>query len=431
MILITHFVSCITDTILFLFMLKYIADTMIFFSKRTYLSIIALALIGAILDTLTNSNMGMMSVIILFPLCLQFIHSEGSIIRKISQYGFILLLYISLSILSVFIELILISSLFGESDTNLRFLLITIAINTLIILGIWKLCSKQNLRIWFSFRDKLLLLFVNIVTFLILAAVIQFNQQILAKDMKEQILIIVLNYSVILFYIFFVLFLVTGKVASHFKEIGRISQNHMAEQLKYFSSYKAAQEETRQFRHDMKNHLLYLQALSNENKTVEMQSYIQDLTAKWEESSTLYTTGNDVVDTIINAKQFLFKDKQIAFYLSGNFIDKLPMTPIDLCTIFANAIDNAIEANDYVAKNTTHYLNFDIKTSHNYYLVTLENSIATSVTIKNNRVISSKKNIRNHGFGLSNIEQTLQKYGGYMKLTSTPKKFILEMVFPC
>jgi hypothetical protein len=197
------------------------------------------------------------------------------------------------------------------------------------------------------------------------------------------------------------------------------------EQLKYFSEYKETQEETRRFRHDMKNHLLYLQALSNENKMEEIQSYLQGLTEKWEELPSLYTTGNVAIDTIINAKQFLFQNNQIDFSLSGNFTNKLKISPLDLCIIFANAIDNAIDANIYL-DDTARYLTFDIKMSHNYYLVTLENPVSTIVTRRNNRVTSLKKDTDNHGFGLLNMEQTLKKYDGYMNIKSTSYKSLMQ-----
>lgn len=429
MILVVHFISCIVDTILFMVLLKYIANTMISFSQKTTLLICGLAFIGAGLDTLTNGNIGIMLVILLFPLCLHMVHGVGGVIKRIRQYFFVLLLYMSLEIFSIFIELILLGSLFGESSTNLRFLFITIVVNSLAVLGLWKLCGRRNLRIRFSMRDKILLLLVNVITFLTLSALVQFSQQVLTQNIIEQLLIIILNYSVIFFYIFFVLFLVTGKMASHFKEIGQITQNHMVEQLKYFSEYKETQEETRRFRHDMKNHLLYLQALSNENKMEEIQSYIQGLTEKWEELPMLYATGNVAIDTIINAKQFLFQNNQIDFSLSGNFTNKLKISPLDLCIIFANAIDNAIDANIYL-DDTARYLKFDIKMSHNYYLVTLENPVSTIVVIRNNHVTSLKKDTDNHGFGLLNMEQTLKKYGGYMNIKSTSNKFILEIVFP-
>jgi len=48
-------------------------------------------------------------------------------------------------------------------------------------------------------------------------------------------------------------------------------------------------------------------------------------------------------------------------------------------------------------------LSFTVKTSHNYYLVILENPVSSPVVIRNNSVVTSKPDVENHGFGLLNI----------------------------
>lgn len=425
-----RFTSCMVDTILCLLLLKYIIDLTIPLSKRLLFATAFCSLLGAGLDVLLGGNSGTMPVIAIFPLIIHLIYGAGNAFRKIGQYALVFLLYVSLSLFSVFVEMLVFEVAFNTVETNTRYTIISIVLNLLVIAGIWNYCEKRKLRIKFTAREWILLFAVNAVTFLLLTALRKFSGLLYAQNVWEQLLILILNYSVLFFYIFFVLFLVSGKVASHFKEISILSQRHMAEQLQYFKSYKQMQEEMRHYRHDMKNHFLYLQALCNGNKFEEVKQYIQSLNEKWNELPQLYTTGNEPLDIIINVKQFLLEENDIKFILDGAFIFPLNLKPIDISTIFSNGLDNAIEANMKVSNHENRYIKFTIKSSEHHYLVQIENPVAFPIEINDNQIFTDKENTEHHGYGLLNIERALKQNNGYMKLSSIENKFLMEVVLP-
>jgi len=216
----------------------------------------------------------------------------------------------------------------------------------------------------------------------------------------------------------------------HFKKIGEMSQEHMKQQLEYFNAYREVQEETQRFRHDMKNHLLYLNTLNKDKKIDEMQEYIRTLAESWQDIPFLVSTGNHVVDTIIHGKSYTLEQNNIPLKLDGIFTSNLEISPLDLCTIFANAIDNAIEANQKCPDIASRYLNIYIKSSNNHYFISFENPIIEPVQITDNHIETDKKGDQ-HGYGLRNIESSAVKYGGYIQLNILQEKvFILEIVIP-
>ena len=425
-----RFISCIVDTILCLFLLKYVIDFTIPLFKKVMLLTVFCSSIGAFIDVLIGGNSGTMPVIVLFPFIIYFIYGTGSALRKIGQYVLVFLLYTSLSLFSVFVEMLVFEFAFTTAETNTRYTIIAIILNLLVITGIWNYCEKRKLHIKFTVREWILLFAVNVVTFLLLTALRRFGGLLLAQNVWEQLLILILNYSVLFFYIFFILFLASGKIASHFKEINILNERHMAEQILYFKSYKQMQEETRIYRHDMKNHFLYLQALCNNDKFEEVKQYIQNLNEKWNELSQLYVTGNESLDIIINVKQFLLEENDIQFILDGTFTFPLNLKPIDISTIFSNALDNAIEANMKVPNHKNRYIKFTIKSSEHHYLVQIENPVVSTVAISNNQISTDKGNTEHHGYGLLNIERTLKHNHGYMKLSSVGNEFLMEVVLP-
>lgn len=61
-------------------------------------------------------------------------------------------------------------------------------------------------------------------------------------------------------------------------------------------------------------------------------------------------TGNPALDAIISAKQAVVAQKGIAFHYQLQIPKQLPIAPEDICVIFGNALDNAIEACEHVTQ---------------------------------------------------------------------------------
>lgn len=425
-----RFISCIIDTTLCLFLLKYVIDNTVSLNQKIIIGVIISSFFGAVIDSIVGGNPGTMLVITTYPILVHLIQGTERIYKKIGRYLLVFLLYMSFSLFSVFIETIVFEIAFGAADTNTRFTIISIIVNTLVAAGLWNYCEKRKLHIELAVKEWILLLVVNVFTFLLLSALKNFGELIYAENWQDQLLIIFLNYSVLFFYIFFVLFLTSGKVASYFKEINRLSKHHMSEQLQYFKSYKQTQEEIRRYRHDMKNHFLYLQALCNENNVDEIKQYLQSLNDRWNDLPQLYATGDESLDTIINAKQFLFEENAIQFNLEGTFTSSLDIEPIDISIIFSNALDNAIESNIEIKDKKNRYINFNIKSSEYHYLVQIENPVNTAIKINDNQILTKKDNNEHHGYGLQNITQALKQNDGYMKLASNENIFQIEIVLP-
>lgn len=92
----------------------------------------------------------------------------------------------------------------------------------------------------------------------------------------------------------------------------------------------------------MKNHLLVLQSQS-ENSPVLHQA-AQTLQDQLQAYESYQHTGNEYLDAIIRDKARLAREKSIDFtsvihFEAGHFLD-----PLDISTLFGNALDNAIEA---------------------------------------------------------------------------------------
>ena len=426
-------ISCIIDIILIITVIHFIVDDS--FDVKKWRVMIARLVVGFggftfIGYRYAEFDTTMMMVRLALPLIIYSAFGSGSLVKRCGKYLLALLFFSSAEILSVFIEMLIVLSPSGETTSSFLFSLISIVINLTAIFFIYRICGQQKTKFAFSRNEWGLLLLANGVTFMLLVAVGYARQIPFVEIIPPEFLQIVIRYSVIFLYLFFVISLINSKVADHFKTVGQITQESMEQQLEYFKAYKNSQEEIHRYKHDMKNHFLYLNSLSQDENIEGMKKYIASLSDHWESMPRLNSLGNTVIDAIIYGKSFLFEQNHVTLTTEGQFVTDLAIEPLDLCTIFTNAIDNAVEANAKCSDEVDRYLKIAIKSSQNHYLIIFENPTNDTVKIIDNHIKTDKQE-NNHGFGLENIERALLKYNGTLKVsTPSDNSFVLEAVIP-
>lgn len=426
-------VSCLIDIILIIAVIHFIVDDS-FRVKKPGLTtaVLVCGFCGFIFAGSRCLGMDTMMPVarLALPLIVYAAFGKGSLMKRYGKYLLALLFFSSAEIVNIFIEMLVVTELFGAAATGNRFLLISAIVNLAAIIFIFYICGQKKMKITFGGIEWAFLLLANSVTFMLLTAVGYARQIPFMDRIPQEFLQATIKYSVIFLYLFFVISLVNGKVAEHFRTVGQITQENMEQQLEYFNVYKNSQEEISRYKHDMKNHFLYLDALSKDDKIKEMKEYIHSLSDHWESIPQLRSTGSTVVDAIIYGKSFLLEQNHIAVTIEGQFISELKMEPIDLCTVFTNVIDNAIEANMKCLDDGHRYLKIMIKSSQNHYLIVFENPTNRAMKITDNHIETDKQE-SHHGFGLKNIERTLLKYNGTFKVRVSPDHiFTLELIIP-
>lgn len=194
-------------------------------------------------------------------------------------------------------------------------------------------------------------------------------------------------------------------------------------QIQHYEELARKSQDIRRFRHDYKNHLFMLGVMLDENKLDDAKKHLARLTEDIKETETKFATGNYFADALIahKADEALKSNIQITFH--GNIHpDKIDNS--DLCTILANSLDNAIRASVPLSPCTIH---IEASTNEKGCTITVTNPVLKKIEIKNNTIKTSKKDTDNHGFGIGNIKRTVQKYNGFVTLSSTDKEFSIKI----
>lgn len=189
------------------------------------------------------------------------------------------------------------------------------------------------------------------------------------------------------------------------------------EQKVYIAEAQARYEQTKFFRHDIKNHLSVLDGLLRSGKLEEGREYLKKLEAVSEALSFPYQTGNPVVDILLGEKLGLAKE--IEAKVSLVLPKPCGIDDFDLCVLFANALDNAIAA--CRANDGAKAIRISGKQQGDFYMLTFENTCSDGP-------------LPPAGTGLSNIKAVAEKYHGALLTEKNGRQYYLSVLLnisPC
>ncbi len=183
--------------------------------------------------------------------------------------------------------------------------------------------------------------------------------------------------------------------------------------------------EMMKLRHDFKNYILCCQTLINEQKYEEANSYLTNLTKdKLSRIDFVLYTNNHALNAIFNAKCNLCKEKGYELLHKIND-DCHEMDEMDLSILLANLLDNAIEACDKNKIKSSIFVSIDKDQSYLHFIVS--NTITESILAKNPRLLTTKKDMSQHGFGMKSIHDIVSKYDGMIDFYEDQNHFYVDI----
>lgn len=142
-------------------------------------------------------------------------------------------------------------------------------------------------------------------------------------------------------------------------------------------------------------------------------------------------TGSSVLDGILAGKSLYCKKNNIKItcVADGSILQGIHVT--DLCTIFGNALDNAIESVSVVEQEEKRLIHLAVSREKNFIYIKLENYCENKLEIGRNQMPqTNKENRREHGYGMRSMKQSVEKYHGTMAYGLKSNWFELKILIP-
>jgi len=223
----------------------------------------------------------------------------------------------------------------------------------------------------------------------------------------------------------FVVLFIYEKFAVQSEIVNREQQyeQQLKSQSKHLDEILLVQNQLKGFRHDIKNHWVALRGYFQRKDYEGGIQYIDEMSDKFTSGETI-DTGNVALDAIISTKKALAEEKNIKFESTVQIPEKMPVDATDICIIFGNALDNAIEACDKI-KDDKKQIKLSVIFEEDAILCKISNTISKGKRLS---MKTTKTDKGNHGFGIENIKQALSKYNHVLKIDQTNNEFVLSFI---
>lgn len=208
------------------------------------------------------------------------------------------------------------------------------------------------------------------------------------------------------------------------KDLAIQTQNIMKEK-EYIYKRISVDEKERKMRHDVRNNLDIVYGYLRDKKYEKAEDLVKELLGVVEERDALIHTGNVSIDSVIDDKLSLAKEKNIIYEENAKNMYYGDIEINELALLIGLALDNAIEACEKVEENR--YIYFEARNKKDYLVIHITNSIIPHTKprfYKTSKLVDKM----NHGFGVEEIKDIVKRYDGDIQYDTKEDRVILRII---
>lgn len=193
---------------------------------------------------------------------------------------------------------------------------------------------------------------------------------------------------------------------------------------KEVESIQEIHTQTMKIRHDMKNLLLLIRLKLQEGRVEEAKQYLEnELNVKLAKIN-LVSTGNRLADSVINSHVEQAQERNISMQVMVECaLDEAD--EMDLAILLSNLLDNAIEA---AVLCDGPFVNIKIARKETYLHIMVSNSCKGVPHKEDGRLLTTKKDKAQHGYGISNVKDIVERYQGFYNYELEDGKFTTDIL---
>ncbi len=248
------------------------------------------------------------------------------------------------------------------------------------------------------------------------------------RSYNEKIMIsILMMVTMELLYLMCIGAAVIATFCKNYKEENLLKDDYLRLSKQHYKTLLKNTQEIRSLRHDMQSHVNAMSYFSKEKDWDKLQTYIEEVN---ENAQKVRPYTVNVNHGFINAilEDSLSKEPEIAFSCDGKIPADIQIDDYDLCTIFSNLIRNAVEACNRLPEGAKKWIHLDLYMLQDNLYIRMENPVMSEVNVQKIEGHTSKEDKKNHGFGIYNLKNAVEKNQGEVSFDCEDQKFIAEIV---
>lgn len=215
-----------------------------------------------------------------------------------------------------------------------------------------------------------------------------------------------------------------------YEEQSRQMELRLMMQKEHYEKLTGALEEASRARHDMRQYIRTASMLLEEGHYGQLREYFGQFAKESSEKmqAPMCYCKNMSVDAILHYYAGELEAAGVSFSHSVEVPQKMKITDLDICRIFGNLLENAVQAVKEDEETEEPYVSCTCKVRMGKLLIEIENSYCGEVRKKENVFYST--NHSGQGIGTASVGKTAGKYGGYADFTVSEGIFRANVFIP-
>lgn len=228
------------------------------------------------------------------------------------------------------------------------------------------------------------------------------ERNLLFYDLLQYIMIVLLIGQ-------YYVFLAHQESDRHLEEVKQL-QTERDYNLRYYELAKKNENDTAQLRHDLQNEIQTVRALIKDGEFESAENIWNDMQDRLNSTKSVQYCSLPLLNAVLNVKLSEIDSNSISTDIVLQSCELMPLSPYNVCSLFGNLLDNAIEAVNKEDGEKEVIMHSTVK--NGLFLLKVQNTCTRAPRVDQHKHFISDKQQPDHGHGSRIIRRIVQENSG-------------------
>lgn len=183
--------------------------------------------------------------------------------------------------------------------------------------------------------------------------------------------------------------------------------------------------------HNTSHFLKVIGEMAAEKQNEEIYDLIKKVDKSFEKSMITVYSNNEILNALLSENETKAKKNGVkfdAYVEQGTNLEHI--SDMDMISMLGNLLDNAVTAASKKVQDALVKVRIFMQNDGSICVVKIVNDFDGKLVKKNGKLITTKTDSGLHGIGISSVERTAEKYGGYLEYYIEENRFVSVLILP-
>lgn len=200
-----------------------------------------------------------------------------------------------------------------------------------------------------------------------------------------------------------------------------------AEMLEYdYRVIKDGNQEKEIVLHDIRKHMLAIREMAEAGQAQDIVCYLDEMEQVTQKGRNQDLVNHELLNLMLGRKFQEAEDLGITVQYELGDMGSLLLTSMEICAVFSNILDNALEANQALAEEKERWIKLECIRKGQMLVLSASNPMPEEkMRFVEGIPQTTKKDKQKHGLGMRSIRRVVDSHGGHMQIEAQKEIFQL------